>query len=48
MTVQILQGDCRELLEGLTPQSVNCIVTSPPLARARIDGDAGLFKEAAE
>jgi DNA modification methylase len=28
--VQFLQGDCREILPTLPPESVHCIVTSPP------------------
>lgn len=30
MTVTIHVGDCREVLKGLSSESVNCIVTSPP------------------
>lgn len=30
MTVNIMVGDCREVLKGLASESVNCIVTSPP------------------
>lgn len=30
MSVQILSGDCRDVLKTLPDQSVNCIVTSPP------------------
>lgn len=30
MTVQILRGDCRELLKTLPSDSVHCCVTSPP------------------
>lgn len=30
MTVQVLQGDCREVLKTLPDQSVHCAVTSPP------------------
>ena len=30
MTVQILTGDCRELLRALPAESVHCVVTSPP------------------
>ena len=30
MTVQIFSGDCREVLPTLAPESVNCVVTSPP------------------
>jgi DNA modification methylase len=45
MTVQILNGDCRELLKGLTAESVNCVVTSPPYFGLRdygVDGQIGL------
>lgn len=30
MSVQILEGDCRDLLRSLPTESVHCIVTSPP------------------
>jgi len=30
MSVQILNGDCRDVLKTLPDQSVNCVVTSPP------------------
>lgn len=30
MDVKILQGDCRDALKMLEPESVHCIVTSPP------------------
>lgn len=30
MSVNIMIGDCREVLKGLASESVNCIVTSPP------------------
>ena len=30
MSVQILQGDCIEIMRKLPPESVNCVVTSPP------------------
>lgn len=30
MTVQILKGDCREVLRSLPADSVHCCVTSPP------------------
>jgi DNA modification methylase len=35
MTVQILQGDCRDLLKTLPDESVDCVVTSPPYWRQR-------------
>ena len=30
MSVQILTGDCREVLRSLPDESVHCVVTSPP------------------
>ena len=30
MTMKILLGDCREVIKKLSPNSVNCVVTSPP------------------
>lgn len=30
MTWQVLQGDCLDVLPTLPPQSVHCVVTSPP------------------
>lgn len=30
MTVEIITGDCREVLRTLPDQSVHCCVTSPP------------------
>src|SRR5712664_2753171 len=30
MTVQILKGDCRDVLRTLPDESVHCVVTSPP------------------
>jgi DNA modification methylase len=30
MSVQILQGDCREVLKGLEAGSVHVVCTSPP------------------
>ena len=30
MTIEIIEGDCRDVLKELADQSVNCIVTSPP------------------
>lgn len=35
MSVQILTGDCREVLKTLADDSVHCIVTSPPYWRQR-------------
>jgi DNA modification methylase len=37
VSVEILQGDAREILAGLPPLSVDSIVTSPPYADARSD-----------
>lgn len=45
MTVRILQGDCRELLRTLQPDSVHCCITSPPYFGLRdydVDGQYGL------
>ena len=45
MTLQILQGDCRETLRSLPDGSVNCCVTSPPYYGLRdygVDGQIGL------
>ena len=40
MGVQILQGDCRDVLKTLPDQSVNCCVTSPPYFGLRDYGTA--------
>lgn len=45
MTVQILHGDCRDVLRTLSSESVHCIVTSPPYFGLRdygVDGQIGL------
>lgn len=45
MTVQILRGDCRNMLKSLPDKSVQCCVTSPPYFGLRdygIDGQIGL------
>ena len=45
MTVQVLIGDCREVLAGLPAESVQCVVTSPPYYGLRdygADGQIGL------
>jgi DNA modification methylase len=45
MTVQIIQGDCRDVLKTLPDASVNCCVTSPPYWGLRdygCDGQLGL------
>jgi DNA modification methylase len=54
MSVQILQGDCREVLRALPAESVQCVVTSPPYFGLRDyqtavwrDGDPGCTHEAA-
>ena len=47
MSVQILQGDCRELLKTLPEKSVHCCVTSPPywgLRNYGVEGQLGLEK----
>jgi hypothetical protein len=41
MTVRILQGDCLEVLATLPPDSVDCIVSSPPYWRQRDYGMPG-------
>lgn len=43
--IQILDGDCRDVLSTLADESVNCIVTSPPYFALRdygVDGQIGL------
>ncbi len=45
MTVQILQGDCLEIMRGLPADSIDCCVTSPPYWQLRdygVDGQIGL------
>jgi len=45
MAVQILRGDCREVLRTLPDDSVHCCVTSPPYFGLRdygVDGQIGL------
>ncbi len=45
MSVQILNGDCRDVLKTLPDQSVNCVVTSPPYFGLRdygVNGQIGL------
>lgn len=29
--MDVIQGDCRAVLRGMEPESVLCVVTSPPL-----------------
>ena len=45
MTVEIIVGDCRDVLQTMAPQSVHCVVTSPPYFGLRdygVDGQMGL------
>jgi len=45
MSVEMIEGDCRDVLRELPDQSVNCIVTSPPYFGLRdygVDGQMGL------
>lgn len=45
MTVQVITGDCRDVLATLPAESVHCCVTSPPYWRQRdygVDGQMGL------
>lgn len=51
MSVQILQGDCRDVLRTLPAGSVQCVVTSPPYWGLRdygVDGQLGLEASMAE
>lgn len=41
MTIRILQGDVRDMLRTLEPDSVDCVVTSPPYWGLRDYGVAG-------
>lgn len=41
MTVDLKVGDCREVMAAMEPESVHCIVTSPPYWRQRDYGVAG-------
>src|SRR5262245_48808584 len=41
MSIQICQGDCRDVLRGLAAESVHCVVTSPPYWGLRDYGVAG-------
>lgn len=44
MTVQILKGDCRDVLPTLPAESVDCVITSPPYFWLRdygVDGQIG-------
>jgi len=45
MSIQIIEGDCRDMLATLLAQSVHCCVTSPPYFGLRdygVDGQIGL------
>ena len=45
MTVEIIHGDCREVMAGMADESVHCVVTSPPYWGLRdygVDGQLGL------
>lgn len=45
MTINILNGDCRDVLKGLAADSFDCVVTSPPYYGLRdygVDGQIGL------
>ena len=45
MNIQLLHGDCRQVLTTLPAESVNCCVTSPPYFGLRdygVDGQIGL------
>lgn len=45
MTVRVIAGDCRDVLRTLEPESVNCVVTSPPYYGLRdygVDGQIGI------
>lgn len=45
MTIEILQGDCRDVLGSLSDGSINCCVTSPPYFGLRdygVEGQLGL------
>lgn len=45
--LSIHQGDCREVMAGMEPESVNCVVTSPPYWGLRdygVHGQLGLEK----
>jgi DNA modification methylase len=51
VTIEIIEGDCREVLKELPDQSVNCIVTSPPYFGLRdygVENQMGLEPTPAE
>jgi DNA modification methylase len=51
VTVQFLQGDCRDVLKTLPDESVHCVVTSPPYWGLRdygVSGQLGLESTPAE
>ena len=39
MTIQIIQGDCRDVLPTLAPDSFDCIVTDPPYGETSLIWD---------
>ena len=41
MTVKIIKGDAVSVLKTLEPESVHCVVTSPPYWGLRAKGDTG-------
>jgi DNA modification methylase len=51
MTVQIIKGDCRDVLQTLPDESVHCVVTSPPYWGLRdygVTGQLGMESSLAE
>jgi DNA modification methylase len=51
VTIEMIEGDCREVLKELPDQSVNCIVTSPPYFGLRdygVENQMGLEPTPAE
>jgi DNA modification methylase len=45
MTVEIITGDCRDVLQTMPDESIDCVVTSPPYFGLRdygVDGQIGL------
>lgn len=45
MSISVINGDCREVLRTLAPDSIDCIVTSPPYFGLRdygVEGQIGL------
>lgn len=39
MTVQILKGDCRDLLQGLPPETFDCAIVDPPYGETSLGWD---------